>query len=130
MERVWGVLSHMSAASSAESLSRDRDQFKIVQIENITAVPFVTSNQPVVNMRSDPKDPNAPQHLEFYLPLSPTRAMLFLEKSNPLHAAAQSISIDEAHAYNMIIFGHHGERIFSNSDEYLKHLRHCTTSKE
>ena len=128
LEGVTDILSHLAAASSADSLVRDRKEFKIVLIENTTAVPFITSDQPVVNLCSDPTDPKAPERLEFYLAVTPSRAMLFLEKRNPLHTTSKSISIDEAHAYNVMIIGHHGDRVFSNSDEYLKHLFRSATS--
>ena len=77
-------------------------------------------------MLADSEDWKAPKSLEFFFPVSPTRALLFLEKQNSLHATNRSTSIDEAHGYNMIMFAHHGERIFSNSDEYLKHVEQCS----
>jgi len=129
LERVWGILSHMSAASVAAELSSDRDKFKLVLVENATQVPFITSDQPVVNMLADSEDWKAPRSLEFFFPVSPTKALLFLEKQNSLHANNRSISIDEAHRYNMIMIANHGERIFSNSDEYLKHVEQCSAPK-
>ena len=45
--------------------------------------------------------------------------MLYLEKSTPTAGITQSVSIDEAHRYNMMMFDHHGLRLFSKSEEYL-----------
>jgi hypothetical protein len=52
--------------------------------------------------------------------------MLYLEKSTPIAGISKSVSIDEAHRYNMMMLAHSGRRVFSNSDEYMKHIERST----
>jgi hypothetical protein len=81
---------------------------------------FITAEQAIINLLSHPGDLNHPEKVEFYYPLSPTKAMLYLEKSNPAHASDRSVSVDQAHAYNCLVVDHSGQQIFSNSEEYLR----------
>ncbi len=119
-ERVWPIMSHMAAVAIGGSLFVDRKKFKIVLLDNDTDVPFITSDQPIINILSNPADLQAPERMEFYYPLSPNKAMLYLEMANPAHNASRNLSIDEAHAYNVLIADHSGRQIFSNSEEYLR----------
>ena len=69
------------------------------------------------------------KRIELYYPLSPTQAMLYLEKSTPVAGINQNVSIDEAHRYNMMMLDHSAFRVFSNSDEYLRLLKLCVDRK-
>lgn len=126
IERVWDVLSHVHAVVMGGSLLVDRHKFQILVLDNETQVPFITSDQPIINLLSDPHDFDPPTRMELYYPLSPTRAMLFLEKSTPTSGISTTVSVDEAHQYNRILLDHSGLRVFSNSDEYLMFLRKYT----
>jgi hypothetical protein len=126
IERVWDLLSHIYGVVMGASIFADRRRFKIVVLENDTEVPFITSDQPIINMLSDPKDFSSPTRMELYYPLSPSQAMLFLEKSTPVPEISLHVSIDEAHRYNRMMLDHSGLRIFSNSEEYLLFLKRFT----
>jgi len=80
-------------------------------------------------MLTEAADWNAPQKMELYYPLSPTKAMLYLEKSTPVAGIMRSISIDEAHRYNSMMLDHSGFRVFSDSEEYLKFVKQCADLK-
>jgi hypothetical protein len=130
MERVWDVLSHILAVEMGRSFFVDRRNFKILVLDNDTRVPFITSDQPIINMLSDPRDFNAPERVELYYPLSPTQAMLYLEKSTPTAGISRNVSIDGAHRYNRMMLDHSGLRVFSNSEEYLTFLKECADVKK
>ena len=125
MERAWDVLTHILAVEAGASFLLSRREFQIVVIENHTQVPFITSDQPIINMLSPGGGWDVPEKIELYYPLSPTQAMLYLEKSTPIAGISQSVSIDEAHHYNMMMFDHSAFRVFSNSEEYLRMLKMC-----
>jgi hypothetical protein len=129
IERVWPIISHMLAATMGGSFFADRRHFKIVLIDNDTQVPFITSDQQIINMLSPGGTFDVPERVELYYPLSPTKAMLYLEKSNPAHKDNRSLSIDEAHRYNCLIADHAGQQIFSNSEEYLKVIQRYIEGK-
>ena len=123
IERVWPIISHILAVTMGGSFFVDRKRFKIVLIDNHTQVPFITSDQPIINLLSPAYSFDVPEKVELYYPISPTKAMLYLEQENPAHASSPSISTDEAHAYNVLIADHSGQQIFSNSEEYLKIIK-------
>lgn len=118
IERVWNILSHVFAVAMGASLFADRSKFKIVLIDNFTSISFITADQPIINLRSERADKTPPMRLEFYYPLSPTKAMLFLEQCSP--AGLSSVTMDEAHFYNLLMAQHAFQQLFSNSEDYLK----------
>jgi hypothetical protein len=130
MERVWDVLSHIMAIEAGGSFFVDRRTFQIVLLDNDTQVPFITSDQPIINMLTDGKSFDVPEKMELYYPLSPTQAMLYLEKSTPTGKFNNQVSIDDAHRYNQMMLDHSGLRVFSNSEEYLMFLRECAGAKK
>ena len=130
MERVWDVLSHIMAIEAGGSFFVDRRNFQIVVLDNDTQVPFITSDQPIINMLTDGKSFNVPERVEFYYPLSPTQAMLYLERSTPTGKFNNPGSIDDAHRYNQMMLDHSGLRVFSNSEEYLMLLKECADVKK
>jgi hypothetical protein len=123
MERVWDVLSHIMAIEAGRSFFVDRRNFQIVVLDNDTQVPFITSDQPIINMLTGGKSFDVPERVELYYPLSPTQAMLYLEKSTPTGKFNNPVSIDDAHRYNQMMLRHSGLQVFSNSEEYLKLLK-------
>lgn len=123
VERVWDILSYITAVEVGRSFFMNRRNFQILVLDNDTQVPFVTSDQPIINIRADAGSFNPPEKIELYYPLSPTQAMLYLENSTPTAGINQSVSIDEAHRYNMMMLDHCAFRVFSNSEEYLRLLK-------
>jgi hypothetical protein len=130
MERVWDVLSHIMAIEAGGSFFVDRRNFQIVVLDNDTKVPFITSDQPIINMVTDGKSFDVPEKMELYYPLSPTQAMLYLEKSTPSRKFNNPVSIDDAHRYNQMMLDHSGLQVFSNSEEYLMFLKECAGVKK
>jgi hypothetical protein len=124
-ERVWDVLSYILAVEAGRSFFCSRRDFQIVVVDNDTEVPFITSDQPIINRLTEGGGWDVPDKMELYYPLSPTQAMLFLEKSTPTAGINQNVSIDEAQRYNMMMLDHSELRVFSNSEEYLHFLKQC-----
>lgn len=123
MRRVWPLLSHIYAVTMGGSLYLTRRQYKIVLLDNHTAAPFITSDQPIINLHGNLREKKPPERMELYYPLSPNKAMLYLEKDSP--TPNQLLSMNEAHAYNVLIARHAGRQIFANSEDYLKLIQDC-----
>jgi hypothetical protein len=130
MERVWDVLSHILAVEAGGSLFVSRNEFRILVLDNHTEVPFITSDQPIINMLTPGGSWDVPEKMELYYPLSPTQAMLYLEKATAVGGISTCVSIDEAHRYNMMMLDHCAFRVFSNSEVYLKFLKECAEVKK
>jgi hypothetical protein len=56
--------------------------------------------------------------------------MLLLEKTTPTAGIDLTVSIDEAHRYNRMIYEHSAFRIFSNSEGYLRFFKRCIESEK
>lgn len=119
MKRCSTLYMLISAMVFADSLYRRRDQFKIVLLDNETAIPFITGDQPVINVHATgSKAP--PERLELYYPLSPKRAMMLLELATQQPTA---LNINDVQRLNELILWNSHELAFSNSREYLGGLR-------
>jgi Protein of unknown function (DUF4238) len=114
------------AIEAGGSFFVDRKDFQIVVLDNHTEVPFITSDQPIINMLTDGKSFDVPEKMELYYPLSPTQAMLYLENSTPTGQFNNPVSIDDAHRFNQMMLDHSSLRVFSNSEEYLTFLKACS----
>lgn len=120
VRRVFGVLSYLIAMSVGQGLFIDRKRFRLILIENSTDTPFITADQPIINLHGTP-DGKPPEKLEFFYPLSPTKAMLFVEASTKLSDAP--ISAIAVNNYNVLLVQNSHEQVFSNSEEYLNSIR-------
>lgn len=114
------AMAPMVAMRVSDNLLRDRQSFKVEIVENESETPFITTDQPVINLHGGP-DPEArpPERLEFFYPISPRRAMVFLEKDTSIRLRIGEIAVNN---YNVIMAQHSHEQIFSNSREYLDSL--------
>ncbi|HSZ75288.1 MAG TPA: DUF4238 domain-containing protein [Rhizomicrobium sp.] len=82
LSRVWNVLSHILATNVAYSLFRDRKRMPLALLENNTELPFITSDQPVINLLGTGSDTQAPTHLALYYPIHQTERCLSMIPKN------------------------------------------------
>lgn len=123
-ERTANVLVHIYAVNLGYSLYADRERYRVVLLENRTEVPFVTADQPVINVASSPTETKPPNELELYYPLSPTRAMLLVEPSSSHYPHDLSVSPMSVHVYNSHMAAHSYQQIYGSSRQVLESVRH------
>jgi len=117
---VIDVLSYLVAMNLGLGLYADRAAFRVVVVQNDTDTPFITADQPVINLHAT-FDGKPPEKLEFYYPLSPTKAMLLVEPSSGWgDIPITSISVNN---FNTIMVRNSHEQVFSNSKEYLTSIK-------
>lgn len=126
VERVWSLLSHIYATSVGRSLYVERDKFKLLLVDNDTATPFITTDQPIINMHVSEAGAS-PAKLEFFYPLSPRKAMLLVETENNSHNESSLTEI-AVNGYNVLMMKNSHEQVFSNSAEYLETIRKTYTT--
>lgn len=115
---MMSVTAHLMSIRLSFNLFRDRTSFKLEIIENESDTPFITADQPVINLHGDADPASAPpERLEFFYPISPKRAMVFLEKNTALPLKVGELSVNN---YNVRLAQHSHEQIFSDSREYLE----------
>jgi hypothetical protein len=119
VRRMMSVLAPLMAMAVAQSLYIDKEQFMLVLLENDTNTPFITADQPIINLHHS-LNGKAPLKFELYYPLSPSKAMLLVEKGSPHDRLPGSVSINN---YNVMMLQNSCEQVFSNSEEYLSSLK-------
>jgi hypothetical protein len=120
--RLCDAVSHIIATSAGQSLFIDRHNFKIVLLDNNTDTPFITADQPIINLHARLTG-EAPDKLEYFYPLSPRKAMLFLEASNGDGAGETSVSALAVNNYNVLMLKNSFEQVYSNSADYLEVIK-------
>jgi hypothetical protein len=86
-------------------------------------VPFITADQPAINLCAGPKDFSHPTKFEICYPLSPSKAMLLLETSSDNHPGDPSVSATYVHLCNLGMAAHSYRQMFSSTPEELQHVR-------
>lgn len=122
-ERIANPLVHILSNLIGLNLYANRKQRTIILVENTTSIPFVTADQPVINMAAGPRDLVTPEKFELYYPLSPTKAMLLLEPASDFTPLDSSVSESLAEVYNLRIAAHSYRQVFSNSTSALQSIR-------
>jgi hypothetical protein len=117
---VWIILHLMMAVTVGASFYLDRKKYKIVLIDNHTTLPFITGDQPIVNIHADLATRRPPEQMELYYPLSPIKSMLYLERSNPLYEDRHEVTLEEAYRFNQLIAQNSYRRLFAESEDSLK----------
>jgi hypothetical protein len=90
-------------------------------VDNSTDTPFITADQPIINLHAKATG-KIPDKLEFFYPLSPKKAMLLVETSNQRHIEP-SPSPFAVNNYNVLMLRNAYEQVFSNSAEYLETIK-------
>ena len=124
--RVMSALSHIIAIILGHSLYIDRQRFSLMLIVNDTDTPFITADQPIINLHAT-FNGKPPEKLEFFYPLSPNRAMLLLEAADKRND--QPISAVSVNTYNVLMVQNSYEQVFSNSEAYLSSIRHLVSNE-
>lgn len=81
MAHAWWFLSYMFGMSIGFGLYADRHNARHALLINDTKVPFITSDQPVVNVHSCVAETefDAPKHSDLYYPISPRVAYIICD---------------------------------------------------
>lgn len=83
--RIWPIAAHITAANFGWTLFSLRKQNALCLIENQTAIPLITGDQPVVNLQTTPKGDDSPEYLSLYYPISPQHAIFVDDYRHPLN---------------------------------------------
>lgn len=120
IENVWSVLYFILATNLAVTLSTSRT-FRVVMLRNISPLPFITGDQPVINTLVDYSILEEANELELYYPISPTLALLITDsdKRNSVQSIFD-VQEDEVTNYNKLIANASDEQIYANDESVLK----------
>jgi hypothetical protein len=119
IDRIFGPMIHMLAVNVGASLLVDRARFRIVLLHNKTAVPFITGDQPVINIHEHCDERGTPREVEWYMPLSPKMAMLYVLAKHAPESQRATVAEAEVRGYNARMAEHSHDQLYGNSEESL-----------
>jgi hypothetical protein len=117
--RSYPILSHIFSINTGISNYRERHLHRFVLLRNNSGYPFITSDQPLTNLLA-PGDGTMPEHLEWFWPLSPTRALILSPRRDVFREQFVDVLVEEVRTYNRLVFAKSYEQVYSNSREVLE----------
>jgi len=120
-KRIQNVVRHIFALNVCDSIFKDRNIHHLILLENNTSIPFITSDQPIINIYSS-CDGVPPDRLAFYYPVSPKRAMLLMDEPIGNNATHKLLLECEVEYYNEIMIRGSHEMLFSSEKEQLERI--------
>jgi len=121
--RVANVVVQILAVNLGLNLYSTRDQYKLVLLNNFSNVPFVTADQPIINIAANPTETTPPKGFELYYPLSPQKAMMLLDLESAHSPSDLSVSSGPAHMYNLSMAAHSHYQVFASSPPELEAIK-------
>ncbi len=116
--RTANLECHMYATSVGASLMQEARAYRIVFLPNATTTPFITGDQPIINLL----DPHATDDLEFYYPLAPALAMVLSKDQKKWPTQRHNVSSLEVERYNHLIYEISEDQLYANDEAYLRAL--------
>jgi Protein of unknown function (DUF4238) len=121
ISRVWDIAALMMVHQLSCSLFLERGSRRPQIIENTTAVPFVTGDQPTINLQGGDSE-KSPEVLSFYYPLSP-RLALYLGEPGEAAQIVEPITAESVYELNVRMAKESHSQIFAHASEPLLALR-------
>jgi len=121
IDRLWKIMAQIFATTVGATLSSLRNEFKCVLLHNQSIRPFITGDQPVINLHStySKKLNEPPVDLELYYPLSPTLALLLTKSQAYETLRRRVVSENDASIYNQKIIEASEEQVYASSASLL-----------
>jgi hypothetical protein len=123
ISKNWWLLSLMLGINVGYSIARSLPTKNVVWLRNGTTTPFVTSDNPVINVHPEVlgirEGREAPEHTDFYFPISPTLAYM-VNDSDTYGAGVVEASENLVVQLNQNILLRADETIFGSSREIIQ----------
>ena len=115
--RTWPIEAFIYATNLASSLVGEGRKRRIIFLRNASAVPFITGDQPVINLLGANEE-----EVDLYYPLKSDLAIIFT--ANQLSFPSDHIDIGaiEVESYNHRIYAMSDSQIYGDDPAYLKVL--------
>ena len=121
ISRIWDIMSQMFAVNIGTCLYLERSKRTLSLLQNRTGVPFVTGDQPVINLHATGVTP--PETLSFYYPVSPRLALLWPEVGEAPAFTTDGLTPAQARALNMRILEACHSQVFAQTEAELLVLK-------
>jgi hypothetical protein len=120
--RCWNILRHIFAVNVGVSLYLERKKRPLWMLENDTGIPFITGDQPVVNLLPSPNPDKPPELLALYYPLSPSTVLIIDEVNRRCGYTSGAISVEQVRTLNRRISEASHHQLLGSSKRVLQDL--------
>ena len=125
LARVWNIVTPMFATAHGAVLFVERKRRTLTCICNETEVPFITGDQPVVNLMASPWRDQDVEAVSLYYPIGPEAALLLSDEDQaPLFPAA-GLTRDQAARLNETLAQSCHRQVFAATKASLAGLPEC-----
>lgn len=120
---AWWFISYILGLNLAHSLFCEHEKYHMSLLTNKTEIPFITSDQPVINIHSylNPNDKSC-NAIDLYYPLSPTVAF-FMSKKYLFPNNAFISDMRTINSLNIEIAKHSNIHLFGNNSVAIRNLK-------
>jgi len=125
LEKNWPCISFMFGINVGFNLYAKRKSTKQIFITNTSQVPFITSDNPVINIHPSVnlKDVSKPpDHMDIFFAVSPEYAILICE-SDAYDGIEAAVTEEIVHQFNGHIYRNSGATIFATSEAVIRDVR-------
>ena len=119
MDRIWRPMIPMQAINVGASFFRERSDLRLILLDSPPDERFIAGDQPVVNLVDELDDKGIPLGFELYYPVSPTKAMILVNRASPRMSGNQVPDTEEMNGYNRRIVEAHYEQLYADSADRL-----------
>ncbi len=120
VKATLGLLRTIFSTNLGASLYAGRRKLRLVFLDSPVGTELVTGDQPIVNTRGTGGEAGPPPtELEYYYPVTPTRALLLDFDHTKAVREKRTLTEGEVEEYNRMIFVRSDEQIYARSEEHL-----------
>ncbi|MGA3249209.1 MAG: DUF4238 domain-containing protein [Paraburkholderia sp.] len=117
LERIWPALAYILAVNIGGTMYVERRRRTLVLLNNGHDTPFITGDQPVVNLLG--MAGTVTDRVALYFPVSPRLALVLNDVDNNLPLSSASLTPTDVRALNAKIAAETHAQVFGNSDAAL-----------
>lgn len=117
VERAWPIMRHIFTTSIAFNLYAKRRDYKLVLLNNVSELEFITSDQPVLNVHAAGRSGEIVEEVEFYYPVSPSMAVIISNDEKYAKTRVESIGPVNVSYLNDSVVKSAYEQVFTKTAE-------------
>ena len=123
LRRAWSMLSFMFAQNIGASLFQERKRRRLVALKNATDIPFITGDQPMINLHANAKNTT---FLSIYYPLSPEAALWLGEIDQVCPFPEEGLAREHVKLLNQRVANASYKQIFASEHVVLESIMEST----
>lgn len=121
VSRIWDIIALIRGFDLGCNLFLERKKRRLITVRNNTAVPFITSDQPVTNLHGDGETP--PDILSLYYPISPRLALYLGEPDEVTDTPFEAMTAAAATYLNLRIAKVSHSQVYAQTPDPLIEVR-------